>query len=176
LRRLHDARRVLRAGELSGGAILDLHLHDADFVQFLFGKPAAVSSRGYSKTSGKIDHVLTQYIYEGEEAPPLVMAEGTWAMAAPYEFRMQYTVNFADATAVFDLLSPTPLVLYRGGNKETIALDARMGYELEIAYFLECIAKGEKPTIVTMEDAANAVTLIDAEEKSVLTGKPVRIK
>jgi len=69
--------------------------------------------------------------------------------------------------------SPVPdaLVLYRGGNKETIALDARMGYELEIAYFLECIAKGEKPTIVTMEDAANAVTLIDAEEKSVLTGK-----
>ena len=41
-------------GELSGGAILDLHLHDADFVQFVFGKPAAVSSRGYTKTSGAI--------------------------------------------------------------------------------------------------------------------------
>ena len=162
-------------GELSGGAILDLHLHDADFVHYVFGKPAAVSSRGYRKTSCAIDHVLTQYLYEGDDAP-LVMAEGTWAMAAPYEFRMQYTVNFAEATAVFDLLSPTPLVLYRGGQKETMALDGRMGYEMEIGYFLECIAKGEKPSVVTMEDAANAVKLVEAEEKSVVTGKVVRVK
>jgi predicted dehydrogenase len=163
-------------GELSGGAILDLHLHDADFVTFLFGKPAGVMSRGYSKTSGAIDHVLTQYLYEGDGAPAMVTAEGTWAMASPYEFRMQYTVNFAEATAVYDLLSPTPLVLYRGGTKETISLDPRMGYELEIGYFLECIARGEKPRIVTMEDAANSVALIDAEEKSVRTGKTVRVK
>jgi predicted dehydrogenase len=163
-------------GELSGGAILDLHLHDADFVQFVFGKPAAVSSRGYTKTSGAIDHVMTQYIYEGDGAPPLVTAEGTWAMATPYEFRMQYTVNFEQATAVFDLLAPEHLSLYRNGQKEAVALDARMGYELEIGYFLDCIAKGEKPSVVTIQDAADAVKLIEAEEKSVKTGKPVRVK
>ena len=163
-------------GALSGGAILDLHLHDADFVQFVFGKPAAVWSRGYSKTSGEIDHILTHYLFEGEGAPPLVTAEGTWAMAAPYEFRMQYTVNFDNATAVFDLLSPTPLVLYRDGRKETIPLPATMGYDLEIAYFLDCIAKGERPSVVTMDDAADAVRLIEAEAKSVASGKPVRFK
>lgn len=163
-------------GELSGGAILDLHLHDADFVQFLFGKPAGVLSRGYRKTSGAIDHVVTQYLYEGKNAPPLVMAEGTWAMSAPYEFRMQYTVNFANATAVYDLLSPSPLVLYQDGKKETVALDSRMGYELEIDYFLNCIAAGKKPKIVTMKDAANSVKLIDAEEKSVISGKLVKVK
>jgi predicted dehydrogenase len=163
-------------GELSGGAILDLHLHDADFVQFVFGPPAAVFSRGYSKTSGAIDHVFTQYLYEGDGAARLITAEGTWAMAAPYEFRMQYTANFERATAVFDLLSPTPLVLYREGQKETIPLGAAMGYELEIGYFLDCIAKGERPTTVTLEDAANAVKLVEAEAKSVATGKVVRVK
>jgi predicted dehydrogenase len=163
-------------GELSGGAILDLHLHDADFVQFVFGKPAAVSSRGYSKTSGAVDHVQTQYIYEGDGGVPLVTAEGTWALAAPYEFRMQYTVNFAEATAVFDLLAPQHLSLYRGGQKEAVSLDSRMGYELEIAYFLDCIAKGERPSVVTIQDAADAVKLIEAEEKSVKTGKVVRVK
>jgi predicted dehydrogenase len=162
-------------GELSGGAILDLHLHDADFVQFVFGPPAAVSSRGYSKTSGAIDHILTQYLYDGD-GPPLVSAEGTWAMAAPYEFRMQYTVNFDQATAVFDLLSTTPLLLYRAGQKEIVPLESAMGYELEIAYFIDCIAKGQRPTTVTMDDAANAVKLIEAEAKSVATGKPVRVK
>jgi predicted dehydrogenase len=163
-------------GALSGGAILDLHLHDADFVQFVFGKPAAVWSRGYSKTSGEIDHILTHYLFEGEGAPPLITAEGSWAMAAPYEFRMQYTVNFDDATAVFDLLSPTPLVLYRNGQKETVPLASEMGYDLEIGYFLDCIAKGERPSVVTMDDAADAVRLIEAEAKSVANGKPVKFK
>ncbi|HEY7116166.1 MAG TPA: Gfo/Idh/MocA family oxidoreductase [Tepidisphaeraceae bacterium] len=163
-------------GNLSGGAILDLHLHDADFVQFVFGKPAAVSSRGYSKTSGQIDHVDTHYIFDGDGAAPLVRAEGTWAMAAPYEFRMQYTVNFAQASASFDLLSPTPLVLYRNGQKEAVALDGRMGYDIEIAYFLDCVAKNERPSVVTLDDAANAIKLVEAEAKSVETGKPVRLK
>jgi predicted dehydrogenase len=165
-------------GQLSGGAILDLHLHDADFVQFVFGPPAAVSSRGYSKTSGGVDHVVTQYHYEGDDAPPIVSAEGTWAMAGPYEFRMQYTVNFADATAVFDLLAgASPLTLYKGGHKETIALNPQMGYDLEIDYFLNCINKNERPSIVTMQDAANAVKLIEAEEKSANNaGKLIKVK
>jgi predicted dehydrogenase len=164
-------------GELSGGAILDLHLHDADFVQFVFGKPAAVFTQGYTKTSGQLDHVLTHYLYEGaENGGAIITAEGTWAMAAPYEFRMQYTVNFRDATAVFDLLNPQPMTVYRNGQKEVIQLDPRMGYDLEIAYFLDCIAKGQKPTVVTLQDAADAIKLIEAEAKSATTGKAVRIK
>jgi len=163
-------------GELSGGAILDLHLHDTDFVQFLLGQPAAVFSRGYTKTSGAIDHVATQYIYEGTHERAIITAEGTWAMAAPYEFRMQYTANFERATAVFDMLSPTPLVLYADGKKEVVEIGSKMGYEIEIGYFLDCIAKGERPATVTLDDAANAVKLVEAEAKSVGTGKVVRIK
>jgi predicted dehydrogenase len=163
-------------GELSGGAILDLHIHDADFVQFLFGPPDAVLSRGYTKTSGQWDHVFTNYVYETGRGAPLVTAEGAWCMQPPFEFRMQYTVNFADATAVFDLLSPTPLAVYRNGEKEVIPVESRMGYELEIAYFLDCINKGERPQTVTIQDAANAVKLIEAEAKSIATGKPVKVK
>jgi len=99
-----------------------------------------------------------------------------WCMQPPFEFRMQYQVNFERATAVFDLLSPTQLVLYRNGQKETIPLDPRMGYEQEISYFLDCINKGERPKTVTLEDAANAVALIEAEAKSIATGKPVKVK
>ena len=164
-------------GELSGGAILDLHIHDADFVQFLFGTPAAVFSRGYSKTSGQIDHIVSHYLYEGEAGAPVVTAEGTWAMHAPYEFRMQFTVNFDRATAVFDLLnSATPLVLYHEGKKQPIDLEKSMGYDKEIDYFLDCITRGERPKTVTLEDAANAIKLVEAEAKSVATNKPVRIK
>jgi predicted dehydrogenase len=164
-------------GKLSGGAILDLHVHDADFVQFLFGTPSAVFSRGYSKTSGQIDHIATHYIYQGRKGAPLVTAEGSWAMQSPYEFRMQFTVNFEQATAVFDLLnSATPLVLYEGGDKRTIELEKCMGYDKEIEYFLDCIARKKKPKTVTIQEAANAIKIVEAEAKSARTGKPVRVR
>jgi len=87
---------------------------------------------------------------------------------------MQYTANFERATAVFDLLSRRRWCLSRG-QKETIPLGAALGYELEIAYFLDCIAKGVRPTTVTMEDAASAVSWSKRGE-GVATGKPVRMK
>ena len=42
-------------GKMSGGAILDLHIHDTDFVNFLFGKPrpspAAVTPKSPAKST-----------------------------------------------------------------------------------------------------------------------------
>ncbi len=69
-------------GEQSGGAAMDLHLHDTDFILHLFGLPRAVSSRGYTIASGRMDYLSTQYIYEGADAPASVTAEGGWCMPA----------------------------------------------------------------------------------------------
>jgi predicted dehydrogenase len=122
---------------------------------------------------------VTHYLYEDDDGAgaPIVTAEGSWAMQAPYEFRMQFTVNFDKATAVYDLLAgDEPLLLYRDGKKEAVTLEKCMGYDKEIEYFLDCIARGERPLTVTIEDAADAVRLVEAEAKSVATGKPVRVK
>src|SRR2546421_326613 len=87
-------------GKISGGAALDLHIHDTDFIQHLFGMPAAVYSRGYTKTSDELDHLTTYYIYENI---PHVVAEGGWTLAPGAGFTMRYTVNFEHATADYDL-------------------------------------------------------------------------
>ena len=80
-----------KEGKLSGGAIFDLHVHDVDFIYHLFGQPRGLFSRGYSKTSGEIDHLITQFVYDGD---PLVVAEGGWCLADGWPFAMRYTVNF----------------------------------------------------------------------------------
>jgi predicted dehydrogenase len=160
-------------GSRCGGAILDLHIHDVDFVQYVFGTPKAVTSKGYTKITGQIDHVLTHYEYD---SVPLVVAEGCWCMAPGFGFKMQFTVNFENATAVYDLGAKDPLTLVKDGKAEAVALSAGMGYDHEIAYFLDCIAKGEKPRTVTLESAANSVRIAEAEIKSIQTGKTVKIK
>ncbi|HYE17037.1 MAG TPA: Gfo/Idh/MocA family oxidoreductase, partial [Tepidisphaeraceae bacterium] len=166
--------------DLSGAAVLDLHLHDTDFVQFCFGLPAAVYSRGYSKTTTGIDHVRTEYLYPPFPAPsgpplaaPIVSAEGSWAMTDGYEFRMEYTVNFERATAVYDLRATDKLVLYASGQRTAVPLEDRMGYDIEIEYFLRCIARNERPKTITLEDAAHAIRITEAEEQSARTGEIV---
>ncbi|HEX4349089.1 MAG TPA: Gfo/Idh/MocA family oxidoreductase, partial [Verrucomicrobiae bacterium] len=52
-----------KAATHAGGALLDLHIHDTDFVNFLFGRPASVFSTGVVDASRAVNHVLTQYIY-----------------------------------------------------------------------------------------------------------------
>jgi len=161
-------------GALSGGAILDLHIHDTDFVQHLFGIPNAVYSCGYSKVTDEIDHVVTHYRYDDV---PVVVAEGSWAMADGFGFRMHYTVNFEHATAVYDSAAPTPLTLYEPGKPaQAVQVETGMGYEREIAYFLDCIRNGKAPDAVTLRDGANALRIVEAESRSAKTGKMVRVR
>jgi len=158
-------------GELCGGALLDLHVHDTDIVQYYFGIPKAVSSRGYSKVTGEIDHVITQYHYDDV---PLVTAEGGWVMAEGFGFKMQYTVNFERATATFEFDGENHLMLYEPGKKpQELNVGSETGYEREIAYFLNCVQKNEKPSVVTLDDAVNSLKIVEAENESIASGRPI---
>jgi predicted dehydrogenase len=156
-----------RNGAMSGGAALDLHIHDTDFVQHLFGMPGAVATRGYSKTSGEIDHLATQYVYDDV---PLVTAEGSWCLADGYGFTMQYTVNFENATADYDLAREQPLRLIKGGQAEPVDAGPGFGYAAELRYFIDCVKQGQRPSVVTADDAVRSIRLVEAEVKSARAG------
>ncbi|MHC4157337.1 MAG: Gfo/Idh/MocA family protein, partial [Planctomycetota bacterium] len=61
----------------SGGMALDLHIHDTDFVQHVFGMPNAVRSFGANSEQGQLIHIITEYFYEDGK---VATAEGSWAM------------------------------------------------------------------------------------------------
>jgi predicted dehydrogenase len=159
-------------GEDSGGALLDLHIHDTDFVQFCFGRPRAVSSVGATCFTGAVDHVLTSYQVNGGMP---VTAEGSWLMTEGFGFKMEYTVNFEKATADFDIgRGAEALKLYEEGQKpRVIACAKEDGYELELRHMIESIQTGTPPSIVTAADGLSAVEICEAEEKSIKTGAAV---
>jgi predicted dehydrogenase len=157
-------------GEMSGGAIMDLHIHDTDFVLYLFGQPKAVFSRGYTKTSSRLDHVATHYLYDDV---PLVFAEGGWAMAEGFGFNMAYSVNFDRATADYDMSrAEAPLTLSLNGEKETIDCGDSDGWTEELRYMVDCLVTGKPPKIVTPEDALTSILIAEAEARSVASGVP----
>ena len=96
-------------------------------------------------------------------------------MSDGFGFSMRYTVNFENATADFDLSRKDPLVLTSGGKTAPIDAGAGHGYEPEVRYFVECVAKGTKPAIVTADDGLQSVEIVEAEAESVRTGQTVKL-
>jgi predicted dehydrogenase len=164
-----------RNGKLSGGALLDLHVHDTDFVYHLLGKPRAVFSQGHVGPSGEIDHVVTQYQY-GPGAPAAVYAEGSWTAAEGFGFRMQATLHCERATLDYELgRKDGALMVYAEGKGTPVEVADHDGYVGEMNYFLECIRTGQRPKRVTAEDAVAGIRIVEAEKKSIETGQPVAL-
>lgn len=151
----------------SGGALVDLHIHDSDFVRHLFGPPAAVAS------TGSLDHVTTLYRY-GRTGPAHVVAEGGWDHAPGWAFRMRFTVVFERATADFDLSRDPRLLVFRDGGAEAVPLETTNGYDGEIRAFVRAIADGG-PSPVSVLDALGTAALLDAERASLERGATVAV-
>ncbi len=157
----------------SGGAVLDLHIHDTDYINYIFGLPKKVESAGSTGPSGGIDHIVTNFDY-GKNM--LVSAEGGWIFHGSYPFEMAFTVVFDKATVEFSTSQSPSLKVYSSGGKvETPNISPADGYHVEIDYFLNCITKNQKPKTVTPKDARDAVVLIKAEEKSARDHRNVAI-
>ncbi|MDB6035595.1 MAG: afr 7 [Verrucomicrobiales bacterium] len=161
-------------GAQSGGALFDLHVHDTDFVQYCFGRPRGVFSTGYTKISGAIDHVVTQYDYA---SGVLVHAEGGWAMTEGFGFNMSYTVNFEGATVDYDLSRGADAlrVCEKGQPARFMKFEGPDGYVLELQHMVEAVQTGKPPTVVTAADGLTSIQICEAEEKSVLTRQMVTL-
>lgn len=169
-RRVSEMPAWNRQGSYSGGALFDLHIHDSDFVNFLFGRPASVFSCGVTGNSGDVDHVVTQYHIPGG---PAVHAEGSWLLKRG--FNMAYTLHCERATVDFDLSRGVDAlhVTEQGCDPRIVKLEGLDGYGAETRYFVDCVAHGRLPQIVTAQDGMTALEICEAEEKSVHTGQPV---
>ncbi len=156
---------------LSGADALDLHIHDADFVLYLLGQPRSVLSRAVKNKNGGLDHITTFYDY----APgTLIQAEGAWEYNAGFPFSMAFRIALEKASLVFDArglwLCPAK------GPAKPVAVAEGDGYVHELKHFLECIRRKCVSPIVPPESAMRSVRLIEAEVKSVRSGKIVRLK
>jgi predicted dehydrogenase len=151
----------------SGGALVDLHIHDADFVRWLFGDPVEVAS------SGSLDHVSTLYRYT--KGPEHVVAEGAWNHDAGFQFRMRYIVIFERATADFDFGRTPQLLLAREGKAEPVAIGTTSAYETQIRHFLGAIVEHRRELRASVDDALGVARLLEAERESVESGRAVRL-
>jgi predicted dehydrogenase len=160
-------------GPNSGGASLDMHIHDSDFVQYIFGMPAAVRSFGVKGPSNDYDHIVTNYIYKDDI---VVTAEGGWMMAPGFGFEMSFNIVLEKATIVFDSNKvPAFRICQENGGSVIPDLKEGDGYSLELEHFIKCVSGENVPQITTPSQSMDSVRLVLAEKESARKGREVRI-
>ncbi|MCA9425680.1 MAG: Gfo/Idh/MocA family oxidoreductase [Candidatus Omnitrophica bacterium] len=157
----------------TGGATLDLHIHDADFILHLLGEPKSVESRGVPAGHGMFDYLTNQYHY-GKKGP-IVSCEGGWIATAALPFEQSYEVYFEEASIFFNS-STQPVTIYKpDGKKEKARLPKEDGFYAELKAIIDPLKKGEEPQDLLGTSARRSLALCLAEQKSAKTGKPVKL-
>jgi 1,5-anhydro-D-fructose reductase (1,5-anhydro-D-mannitol-forming) len=157
----------------SGGALLDLHIHDADFIQYLFGMPDFVSTRAIKGPSGGYDHAVTQYIYDGEM---VITAECGWIMTNSFGFQMSFEMILEKAVICYDCKkTPTCKVYPDSGEAFTPEIESGNGYLLEMKHFVNAVSGRSVPDIITPTQSLQSVKLIEMEKKSADSSEKVQI-
>ena len=157
----------------SGGAALDLHIHDSDYIQSVFGMPKAVSTSAVKGMTGDYDHMVTQYIYDDGTA---ITAEGGWMMQASFGFEMSFNVVLEKATIVYDCTrEPAFKICPADGEPITPQVLPGTGYSQEIEHFIKAVEGKEVAEVMTPEQSADSVRLVLAEKQSASTSQRVEI-
>lgn len=158
----------------TGGPVVDLHIHDADFVQYLLGMPTAVRSTGVVAPNGQVDYLVTQYLFGGQNICVTAQSGAIAQSGVPFEHG--YDVYFERATLRYNSLTGKPVHLsLADGSVEELEMRKPDAFVAEIQTAVESVRTGRSSPTLSGESARNSLLLCLREADSVRTGETVRI-
>lgn len=155
----------MRDEKRSGLVMLDLMIHDIDYMQSILGNPKDISGI-YRPLTENNNYAQANYIYD--------------------DFTVSIIATFYNASVKFDMgvtavFENGYVVLDNGkvnDNGEEVSFDSAGvvsetginlsnvdGYACEIMYFMDCIKNGKKPLMSLPESSANSVRLVEETKK-----------
>ncbi len=160
----------------SGGAILDLVIHEFDWLRSVYGPVRKVYARGlYNAGIPDADYALVTLKFD---SGVIAHVEGSWQK--PSGFLMTMEIAGTEGLLEFRSDSSSALVI------ETKDKDGQPGqvirencefvspYQLELQHFVDCLETGQTPD-VTGKDGVEAVRIAEAALRSITTGEPVTL-
>jgi predicted dehydrogenase len=155
---------------VSGGVLVDLLIHDFDFLRWVLGDVERVYARGVlGREYNRLDYALVTLRFEDGT---IAHVEGHWGYPGSFNYSIEVAGSRALLTA--DSTEPATLELIGGQAESPELASGRSPYEMELAHFVRCIASGEE-SIVKPGDAYEALRISLAATESVVKGEPVTL-
>ena len=156
--------------ERSGGPVVDLQIHDVDFINFLLGPPQAIFAQGIKHLgTGDIDIVIGNFLYPAMK----VTAEAGWMRAPGFGFYFACDALFERGLARLASDQKPPLMIYEEGREPyTPNVSGLDGYTAEIQFFLDCLAGGRVVAdVFPPESAQISLQMALLEKESISKGE-----
>jgi predicted dehydrogenase len=162
--------------EKSGGVLVDMLIHDFDWLRWTIGEVKSVYTQGLSLEKGDKDLALVNVKFK---SGVLAHVEGSWAHPPDFPFTTKVEVAGTKGLIWHDSSESVPLKTFTEKTKEgRIKVPesplARNPWYLELEHFINCIKKDEEP-LLTVEDAIEALKISLAALKSLEKQKPVKV-
>lgn len=163
--------------QMSGGAVLDLIIHDFDWLRSVYGRVRRVYAKGlYNAGIPNTDYALVTLRFDNGV---IAHVEGNWARSSGFVTSVE--VAGTEGMLEFKNTDSVPLVIERR-NAEGKQCDSQSPdscgnkdpYYLELEHFIGCLEEGKSPD-VTAEDGVEAVRISEAALRSITTGEPVTL-
>ncbi len=166
--------------EKSGGVILDLLIHDLDFLRWTFGEVRRVFAKSVA-TAGlrTLDYALLNLELK---SGALAHVEGSWAHPVG-SFHQSVEIAGSLGLLRYDNLTCEPFKLVStqeagAGSGSRISLPesypSNDPYFAEISHFIDCVRQGVPPS-VTFEDSLKSCELAFCAIDSARTGTPMAV-
>ncbi len=159
--------------ELSGGVIVDLGLHDIDFLSWALGPISSVYAQG-GNLSGRGDVIDYAQIHFNFESGAIAYLETNWAVPENFPFSTAIEISgtkgmvCADNT---DVRASYQLTI-NGEKRINSAVSELNGYHYEQDAFLRAV-QNNSPTPIPARSALYSLRLAIAAKESIKTGKEV---
>lgn len=169
--------------DLTGGAVIDMMIHDIDALNWVFGTPVSVTANGVrNPRSGGWDQVQILIDYGATSA----VVDGGMMMPDSYPFTSTLQVLGSKGFAEYDFRAGGRSVEEAGGTNELLLYPAegdpkklhvaqQDAYLAEIEYFIDCIRSGRPATRATPADGRLALQTALAARESIETNRTVAL-
>ncbi len=167
--------------DLTGGAVIDMMIHDYDALNWVFGGPRTTTAHGErNPRSGGWDQVQVLIGYDGASA----LVDGGMTMPESYPFSSRFEILCERGTAEYHFRAGgrsvemgsgvNDLMLYPDeGDPARLRPEQRDPYATEVAYFVDCVSRSEPAIRATPQDARLALRVALAARASLERGGEV---
>ena len=166
----------------SGETMLNLTLHDIDFLHYMLGQPKTVYSAGVKDEHDCYNDVMNIFTWEnGINA----IVDGSLSMTPSYPFTMRMRVGGDKATVEFTYISgvnigpdsTSELILYEEGKeKQKLEVPQNDGYGTEVLYFADCIERGAETECMTEKSILEVLRTIELAKESLADNQVKEVK
>jgi predicted dehydrogenase len=165
--------------DLTGGAVIDMMIHDYDALNWVFGAPLGVTARGMRNShSGGFDQVQVLIDYDDSVS---ALVDGGMMMPESYPFSSRLEVLCEEGAMEYAFRAGGRSVEMGGGVNELTLFPSegdplRLSpaqvdpYAAECAYFVDVIRRGDVADRATPVDALQALAVALAARDSLERG------